>query len=69
MSKRTDQILEILTNENKIEVSLLAEKLGVSQVTVRKDLTDLESMGIITREHGYALLRSIDDMNGRIAYH
>lgn len=69
MSKRADQILEILTNETKIEVSLLAEKLGVSQVTVRKDLDDLENMGIVTREHGYALLRSMDDLNSRIAYH
>lgn len=69
MSKRADQILEILTKETKIEVSLLAEKLGVSQVTVRKDLDDLENRGIVTREHGYALLRSIDDLNSRIAYH
>ncbi len=69
MSKRADQILEILTNETKIEVSLLAEKLGVSQVTVRKDLDNLENMGIVTREHGYALLRSMDDLNSRIAYH
>ncbi len=69
MSKRADQILEILTNETKIEVSFLAEKLGVSQVTVRKDLDDLENRGIVTREHGYALLRSMDDLNSRIAYH
>lgn len=69
MSKRADRIMEILTNETKIEVSLLAEKLGVSQVTVRKDLDALENMGIVTREHGYALLRSTDDLNSRIAYH
>ena len=36
MTKRTNQILELLTDQNRMEVSLLVEKLGVSQVTVRK---------------------------------
>ncbi len=69
MNKRTNQILEFLTIENKIEVSQLAEKLGVSQVTVRKDLDELERQGIIVREHGSACLRSADNLHGRIAYH
>ncbi len=69
MSKRTNQILEILTGENRLEVAVLSERLGVSQVTVRKDLDELEQEGLIVREHGYALLRSPDDINGRIAYH
>ncbi|MCI7812379.1 MAG: DeoR/GlpR family DNA-binding transcription regulator [Robinsoniella sp.] len=69
MQNRIHQILELLTEENKMEVSLLAEKLKVSQVTVRKDLDALESKGIIKREHGSAVLRSTDDINGRIAYH
>lgn len=58
-----------MTQEHKIEVSLLATQLGVSQVTVRKDLDVLESRGIIKREHGFAVLCSTDDINGRIAYH
>lgn len=66
---RTNRILELLTQENRMEVSLLAEKLSVSQVTIRKDLDALESRGIIKREHGFALLCSADDINGRIAYH
>lgn len=69
MNKRANQILELLTEENKIEVSLLSEKLGVSQVTVRKDLDELENQGIIVREHGFACLRSTDNLHGRIAYH
>lgn len=43
MNNRINQILELLTQENKMEVALLSEKLGVSQVTVRKDLDSLES--------------------------
>ncbi|MDE7318690.1 MAG: DeoR/GlpR family DNA-binding transcription regulator [Lachnospiraceae bacterium] len=69
MNKRTNQILELLTEENKMEVALLAEKLGVSQVTVRKDLDELEQQGIIVREHGFACLGSADNLHARIAYH
>lgn len=68
MKNRGNKILELLTKNNKIEVSF-AEELGVSQVTMRKDLDALESKGIIKREHGFALLCSTDDINGRIAYH
>jgi DeoR/GlpR family transcriptional regulator of sugar metabolism len=69
MKGRENSILEILTEQKRIEVTTLAEKLGVSQVTVRKELDALEGKGIIQREHGYAVLRSTDDINGRIAYH
>ena len=68
MKNRGNKILELLTKDNKIEVSHLAEELGVSQVTMRKDLDTLESKGVIKREHGFALLCSTDDINGRIAY-
>ena len=66
---RETRILEILTAENRLEVSALAGRVGVSQVTVRKDLDELERRGIIVREHGYAALRSADDIQSRIAYH
>ena len=69
MKNRGNKILELLTKDNKIEVSHLAEELGVSQVTMRKDLDTLESKGVIKRENGFALLCSTDDINGRIAYH
>ena len=69
MKERTNQILELLSENRKIEVTQLAQILGVSQVTVRKDLDALEQKKIIRREHGYALLRSTDDINGRIACH
>ena len=69
MKNRTNKILELLTSEKRIEVSQLAEHLGVSQVTIRKDLDALEAKGIIKREHGHAVLCSTDDINGRIAYH
>lgn len=69
MSERERSILEMLTKENKLEVALIAERLGVSSVTVRKDLDQLEGQGLVVREHGAARLRSADDMLGRMAYH
>lgn len=69
MLARANRILEILTENNRIEVTELAERLGVSQVTMRKDLAELESRGLIKREHGLALLQSTDNVEGRLAYH
>lgn len=66
---RSSQILEVLTREQKIEVAQLSQLLGVSQVTVRKDLDELEHRGIIRREHGFAVLHNGDDLSARLAYH
>ena len=54
MKKRETMILELLSQHGKMEVTSLAEQVGVSQVTIRKDLDALESRGILRREHGYA---------------
>jgi DeoR/GlpR family transcriptional regulator of sugar metabolism len=68
-NERESKILDLLTKQNKAEVTELARMLGVSQVTVRKDLDQLEQKHIIRRVHGYAELNSTDDINGRLAYH
>ena len=46
MNKRQTQILELLTQNKKIEVTKLSELLGVSQVTIRKDLDALAESGM-----------------------
>ncbi len=69
MPSRTNRILEILTTRKRVEVSILAEELGISQVTMRKDLSELEQRGLIRREHGFAEIRSTDAVEGRLAYH
>ena len=66
---RESQILELLSQRGRMEVSLLAGALGVSQVTVRKDLDALEGRGMLRREHGFAVLGSPDDVNNRLAVH
>ena len=45
MNKRQTKILELLTQNKKIEVTKLSELLGVSQVTIRKDLDALSESG------------------------
>ena len=46
---RTSRILELLVREKKLEVAELSARLGVSQVTVRKDLDAMEAQGL---QHG-----------------
>ncbi len=53
---RHDQILKFLHNFRNLSVAELTDRLGVSSVTVRKDLTQLENMGYIIRSHGGARL-------------
>lgn len=69
MAKRDTQILETLTSEGKVEVAALAELLGVSEVTVRKDLDALQAKGLVQRVHGFAQLANPNDVGGRLAYH
>ena len=69
MAKRDSIILHILTTEKKVEVAGLAERLGVSTVTMRKDLDALQAKGLIVREHGFAMLANPNDVGGRLAYH
>ena len=69
MELRHTKILELLTEKNKVDVTELSQNLGVSQVTIRKDLDMLEKKGLIVREDGFATLNGQDDMNTRLAYH
>ena len=69
MTNRHTKILEVLTKNQKVEVTTLSNILGVSQVTVRKDLDQLEERGLICREHGYARLDRLDDIGKSMAYH
>jgi DeoR/GlpR family transcriptional regulator of sugar metabolism len=67
MTERQGKILEAMAVTQRIEVSALADILRVSQVTVRKDLDQLEELGLVRREHGFALFGSVDDVGRRMA--
>src|SRR6476620_2122775 len=54
--RRRDQILTYLSTRDRSSVGELSLVLGVSEVTVRKDLDQLEAQGLLTRVHGGAVV-------------
>src|SRR5215510_6188645 len=54
--ERREQILARLSAYDRTTVGELSQLLGVSEVTVRKDLDLLESQGLLTRVHGGAVV-------------
>lgn len=51
---RRDDLLELLKNETSLLVKEISQNLAVSEITVRRDLTALEKMGLVRRAHGKA---------------
>ncbi len=58
MYERRQKILEILLTQSPVEVEFLAQQLDTTPVTVRRDLTSLESDGLIVRSRGIARLNN-----------
>lgn len=69
MSDRRSKILEYVIENERVDVSELAGMCAVSQVTVRKDLDQLERKGLIHRQHGYAVAIAPDNLLSRLAFH
>ena len=53
--QRRDEIVSLIHAKGKIKVSELAEKYGISEVSVRHDLEYLEMHGHLSRVHGGAV--------------
>jgi DeoR family fructose operon transcriptional repressor len=56
MQVRQRQIMEALRANPASRVSDLADEFGVSESTVRRDLTELENQGLVQRVHGGAIV-------------
>ncbi len=56
MNVRHGIILSILKENKSIDVRSLAERLFVSEATVRRDLAEMQKLGLIERSHGGAFL-------------
>ncbi|MEI3606514.1 DeoR/GlpR family DNA-binding transcription regulator [Pseudogracilibacillus sp. SE30717A] len=54
--ERHKKILEQLEKENTVRISELSKTLGVTRQTVRRDLKELDKVGLIKKVHGGALL-------------
>ena len=48
-------ILEAIRDNKVVHVSELSQRFGVSEVSIRRDLTKLEEYGLLTRVHGGAV--------------
>ena len=68
MQMRQSTILNMLSRKKRLTVTELAEILDVSEVTVRKDLSQLEDRGLLRREHGYATIVNTDDVMNRLSF-
>ncbi len=73
-NERCFTILEILQKQHKVSVTELAQKFGISEMTVRRDLNSLACQYNITRTHGGAelgnqpVVRMISFDESRIAH-
>jgi len=65
--KRKIRILELLKEHESVEVDQLTDLFGISKVTVRGDLDDLERKGMLIRTHGGAMLPENLELVRRLA--
>jgi len=56
LNERHEYILDILRKQSSVSVISFANQLNVSEVTIRKDLSYLESLNLLYRAHGFAIL-------------
>lgn len=53
--RRRQVVLEAVTAERGVQTAALADRLGVSEATIRRDLEDLAERGLVRRVRGGAL--------------
>ncbi|MFL6601356.1 MAG: DeoR/GlpR family DNA-binding transcription regulator [Steroidobacteraceae bacterium] len=58
IEERRRRIRELLLESGRVTVEALASRFGTSQVTIRADLSALESAGALMRTHGGAVPRA-----------
>lgn len=56
LNERHNKILNILKDKKTANVRELAKILFVSEATVRRDLTEMQKLGLLERSHGGAIL-------------
>lgn len=65
--ERRAKILEQLYRSGQVRTSGISSRLGVSEVTIRNDLVELERRGRLVRTHGGAVTSS-DDVSAQTAF-
>ena len=54
-TERQASILQLIVSEGDVSVANLASRFGVSEMTIRRDLSELSEKGSINRHHGGAM--------------
>lgn len=67
INQRQSDIVQIVNEKVKVSVNELSDLLGVSEVTIRKDLEALDSYGILVRQHGFALKKNTASITNRLS--
>ena len=66
MNPRHSEIIHLVNQQKRIMVSDLSAHTGVSEVTIRQDLNQLEKEGYLKRVHGAAVSLQSDDLSERM---
>lgn len=56
--ERHQYIIDRINKDNRIYVTGLSDELGISDDTLRRDLVELENLGLLTKVHGGAIAKS-----------
>jgi DeoR family transcriptional regulator of aga operon len=56
MEERRQYILRLAQDNGRVLVEELSQMLGISSITIRKDLDQLQNRGVLQRTHGGAML-------------
>lgn len=69
MDYRQYKILEYLKENKHAKISELAKKLFVSDATIRRELAEMEKLGLLARNHGGAvIIETADELAIRVRY-
>ncbi|MDF5457009.1 DeoR/GlpR transcriptional regulator, partial [Vibrio parahaemolyticus] len=63
MNPRQNEILQLVNDRKRVQVTELSDIIGVSGVTIRQDLNFLEQQGYLKRVHGAATALQSDDID------
>ncbi len=58
-ARRHQIILQSVNEKGIVEIKELTELLGVSDATIRRDLNELDSKGLLERTHGGAIIKNL----------
>jgi DeoR family transcriptional regulator, fructose operon transcriptional repressor len=56
VEERRNRIVEILSRKNRASVAELSQEFRIGEATIRRDLHELESRGLVLRTHGGVLV-------------